>query len=342
MDKHYNELLDYVETYYQYAKSSFESNANTWGDGKNYETVKNNTVNWLAKRAQYIYANLEQYDLESPLDISVGDANLDGAITVADVTCILNKILGQPNETFNFDQADVDCNNAITINDVVHEVALVMNQPEQSSTALSRRKADATLKMQPFQLGLSEATYCPLTLQVDNDDYTALQFELRLPSEMSIQDVDLSAQFDHHKAVFQELNTGTYRVMIYSDNGKALPAGAHEIYVALNADQMLPEAQRVVSTSAVLLANRMGEDFRVGAQTTNFDVATTSIQDALHTTAIQGGETLIVETATARTLAIYALDGRCVKHVALRPGKNTISLPNGIYIVENVKVTISK
>ena len=342
MDKHYDELLDYVETYYQYAKSSFESNANTWGDGKNYETVKNNTVNWLAKRAQYIYANLEQYDLESPLDISVGDANLDGAITVADVTCILNKILGQPNETFNFDQADVDCNSAITINDVVHEVALVMNQPEQSSTALSRRKADATLKMQPFQLGLSEATYCPLTLQVDNDDYTALQFELRLPSEMSIQDVDLSAQFDHHKAVFQELNTGTYRVMIYSDNGKALPAGAHEIYVALNADQMLPEAQRVVSTSAVLLANRMGEDFRVGAQTTNFDVATTSIQDALHTTAIQGGETLIVETATARTLAIYALDGRCVKKVALHPGKNTISLPNGIYIVENVKVTISK
>jgi hypothetical protein len=130
--------------------------------------------------------------------------------------------------------------------------------------------------------------------------------------------------------------------MIYSDNGKALPAGAHEIYVALNADQMLPEAQRVVSTSAVLLANRMGEDFRVGAQTTNFDVATTSIQDALHTTTIQGGETLIVEAATARTLAIYALDGRCVKKVALHPGKNTISLPNGIYLVENIKVTISK
>ena len=64
--------------------------------------------------------------------------------------------------------------------------------------------------------------------------------------------------------------------------------------------------------------------------------------DVLHTTAIQGGETLIVEAATAHTLAIYALDGRCVKHVALRPGKNTISLPNGIYIVENIKVTISK
>ena len=342
MEKHYDELLDYVETYYQFTKSSFESNADCWGDGRNYETVKNNTINWLAQRAPYIYNNLERYDLNRPLAISVGDANLDGAITVADVTCILNKILGQPNETFNFDQADVDCNSAITINDVVHAVALVMNQPETSSTSLIRKKADAALRMQTFQVGLGEPTYCPLTLQVDTDAYNALQFELHLPEGMTIEDVDLSALLNQHKVVFQELNAGTYRVMIYSESGKVIPVGAHEIYVALNAAQMLPEAQRVVSTSAVLLANRMGEDLRAGAQTTNFDVATTSIHDVHHTTTIQGGEMLTIESATTRTIAIYALDGRCVRQVTLCPGKNTIHLPNGIYIVEDVKVTISK
>ena len=342
MEKHREELLDYVETYYQYAKSSFESNANVWSDGKNYETVKNNTINWLAERSQFIFDNLEAYDLETPMNYSVGDANLDGYITVADVTCILNKILGRKNETFNFDQADVDCNSVITVNDVVHAVALVMNQPEESSTALTRPKAEATLTMQPFQVGMGEATYCPLTLQVESDAYTALQFELHLPRQMTLQDVDLSAVFEGHKAVFQELSSGTYRVVVYSNNGKALPAGAHEIYLALTPTQMLPEAQRVVSTSAVLLANTLGEDHRVGAQTTNFDVATTGIHHALHDTAIQGGETLIVESASARMLSVYGLDGRCVKKVALHPGKNTIELPNGIYVVENVKVTISK
>lgn len=342
MDKHYEELLDYVETYYQYSKSSFESNADTWGDGKNYALIKDNTVNWLAKRALYIYDNLEQYDLDAPMNFSVGDANLDSYITVADVTCILNKILGRQNETFDFDQADVDCNSAITINDVVHAVALVMNQPEQSSTALSREKAQATLKMQPFQVGLGEETYCPLTLEVADDSYVALQFELQLPNQMTLQDIDLSEVCNRHKATFQELSSGTYRVVIYADNGEAIPVGAHQIYLALNPAQMLPEAQRLVSTSAVLLSNTLGEDLRVGAQTTSFDVATTGIHQAHTATAIQGGESLVVESTSARTLSVFGLDGRCVKKVALKPGKNSISLPNGIYVVEDVKVTISK
>ena len=342
MAQHYAELLDYVETYYQYANRSFQDNADVWGDGRNYERVKNNTVNWLATRAQYIYDNLEAFDLDSPMEISLGDANLDGYITVADVTCILNKILGRPNESFDFDQADIDCNGTININDVVHAVALAMHQPQLGSTALSRPKAQATLKMQPVSVALGEDTYCPLSLQVENDAYVALQFDLQLPAHMTLQDIDLTSAFGHHKAVFEQVGETAYRVMVYSDNGAPIPAGTHEIFLALQPSQLLPAAQRVISTSAALLTNKVGEDQRVAAQSARFDVATTGIHTGTQTTAIRGGEALVVETVTARQIAVYALDGRCIKVVNLKPGINTITLPNGIYIVDETKVTISK
>jgi hypothetical protein len=105
---------------------------------------------------------------------------------------------------------------------------------------------------------------------------------------------------------------------------------------------MLPQSERVVSTSAALLTNKMGEDFRLASQTTAFEVAPTGIQHTTCTATIQGGKALYVEALTARTLSIYALDGRCVRTVNLQAGKNVIQLPNGVYIVDDTKVMICK
>lgn len=340
MENHYEELLDYVDTYYKYANSSFQSNADLWYDGGNYERVKENTVNWLRERAQYIYDNLETYDLDSPMAVSIGDANLDGYITVADVACIVNKIMGLPNETFDFDQADLDYNGKITVNDVVHAVALVMKQPQMGSNSLARPKAEATLRMEAFQVGLGEDTYCPLTLNVADNAYVALQFDLALPEGMTLQAVDLGTLLETHKAVFQEVGTGAYRVMVYSDNGALIPQGAHTIHLALNSVRMLPEAQRIVSTSAALMTHKMGEDERLASHSAHFDVAPTAIQGVEQTAVIRGGDALRIEVATARELSVFAPDGHCVKSLSLQPGTHTIALPQGVYIVDGTKVLI--
>ena len=342
MENHYEELLDYVETYYQYVQPSFVNNASKWSDGRNYITVKNNTISWLKQRAEHIYENLEAYDLSSPMDYSVGDVNLDGYITVADVVCIINNIFGKDNETFDFDQADMDLNGTISINDAVHAIALVMNQPEWSTSAMALPKAEATLKMQQCQLGLGEQTYCPLALQVDTEDYVALQFDLQLPEQVTLQDVDLSENFNGHKAVYQQTAEGKYRVVVYSDKGKVLPAGTHELHLALQASQQLPEAKRVISTAAALLTNKVGEDSRLATHTAAFDVTTTGIQGVEETMVVRGGKMLYVESVIAQTLQIYAIDGRCIKTIDLQPGKHAIALPNGVYVVNDLKIMICK
>lgn len=56
-----------------------------------------------------------------------GDANGDGVVDTADVTAIINYILGKPSASFNKDNADVTGDGEILIDDAVQTVQLIMN-----------------------------------------------------------------------------------------------------------------------------------------------------------------------------------------------------------------------
>ena len=57
-----DELIEYCDDYFEYARPSLEHNNSQWGDGSNYQTHTNNAKSWLRKRANYIYNNLEKYE----------------------------------------------------------------------------------------------------------------------------------------------------------------------------------------------------------------------------------------------------------------------------------------
>lgn len=78
-----DELIEYCDEYYQYARPSLEHNHDGvdnsveyygytytqtgWGDGQQYATVTSNAKNWLTKRANYIYTHLEEYDISDDI-----------------------------------------------------------------------------------------------------------------------------------------------------------------------------------------------------------------------------------------------------------------------------------
>lgn len=55
-----------------------------------------------------------------------GDANGDGRVTITDAVCVVNKILGNAGEHFDFEMADVNKDNAITIADAVGIVNIIL------------------------------------------------------------------------------------------------------------------------------------------------------------------------------------------------------------------------
>lgn len=78
-----DELIEYCDDYFQYARPSLEHNASGveyyveyygyqylqtgWGDGTQYATTTTNAKNWLTKRANYIYTHLDKYDLSDDI-----------------------------------------------------------------------------------------------------------------------------------------------------------------------------------------------------------------------------------------------------------------------------------
>lgn len=62
------ELTEFCDDYYAYAAPSLKHNADQWGDGSGYATTTTKSKSWLTKRANYIYAKLDTYDLSDDID----------------------------------------------------------------------------------------------------------------------------------------------------------------------------------------------------------------------------------------------------------------------------------
>ena len=63
-----------------------------------------------------------------PKHVLIGDVNRDGAVTIADVTALVNIILGKSNDEYDLDAADVNRDGAMTIADVTALVNIILNK----------------------------------------------------------------------------------------------------------------------------------------------------------------------------------------------------------------------
>lgn len=326
MNLHLDELLEYVDDYYQFAKPSFIRNAQIWSDGSSYATIAANTRDWLERRAKYAYANIEAYDLDEPLPITVGDVNLDGYISVADVVCVVNHILGSENETFSFEQADADGNQEISVNDIVHVLSLAMNQSAVSSRQLLLPHAEGGIGISTFEASPDEVANVPLHLSIKSEGYTATQFDITLPAEAQLSDICLPQELAGFTLHLQQIDETTYRAMLYSPNGKSLPTSASALTLQLFLQDTVADGEKVVSISNALLTDKRGEDNRLSPCSARFDMKEpTGIHSATE-------ERLLNEPAGN----IYNSAGKLIR-------SNSASLKGlerGVYIVNGKKVIL--
>ncbi|MBQ8227317.1 MAG: CotH kinase family protein [Bacteroidaceae bacterium] len=326
MEQHLDELIEYVHDYYNYAKPSFEHNAELWGDGYSYGAIADKTADWLRKRAEYIYNNIEAFELDKPMTISIGDVNQDGYITAADVVCVLNYILGLENESFSFGQADADYSKSITINDAVHIIALAMNQSAAATRQLNLPRAEATLQPQAFQASVGTETAMPLVLNITEGSYNALQFDITLPAEVLLTDVQLPealAGCTHH---FTQLNESTYRILLYSSAGRSLPYGPCTLSLGITPQTQPAPSHCLLSIENALIATAQGEDLRIAPRTTAFGMGqATDIHDVR-----------LNESGIRLPADIYNTEGRLIRKAAT----TLEGLEQGIYIINGNKVIL--
>ena len=117
-----DELCEYFEDYYVYAKPSLESSTTAYPDPTNYAVQSVQAATWIRQRANYLLNKLKQ-----ELRIMPGDVNNDRVITIKDVTMLIDYLLGLA-ELSNDLNADVNEDGEINILDTTALIDMLLGQ----------------------------------------------------------------------------------------------------------------------------------------------------------------------------------------------------------------------
>jgi len=112
MDDGLDELCEFCNDYYQYAKPSLDMNNRFQLDDTNYDTQAVMAPDWIRQRAEYIFRLLK-----ADTQLS-GDLSDDGSVTVVDLTLLLDCLLLDDISSVRSDNADVNGDGEVNIEDV--------------------------------------------------------------------------------------------------------------------------------------------------------------------------------------------------------------------------------
>ena len=193
-------------------------------------------------------------------NILLGDANGDKDVTVADAVAVVNyAVKGERPDWFAFQNADIDGNKEISVNDLTGIVNLVLGT---SSSAPSNALFSYTDAVALTGSGNE------LTLHLNESaDYTATQMVLTLPEGCRLTDARMfTARGNGHRVVTRSLGDGRYLLVVYSATGKPFNhsgsgllrlqvSGAHHGDVGVSGIQMVDaDVQTVVLDDAYGIA----------------------------------------------------------------------------------------
>ena len=342
-NKSIEELVDYMESYYNFARTSFENNATVWGDGNGYAAICTRMNSWMSNRAQYLYSNLDVYDLDEFIYPLACDVDKSNTITVHDIAVTTAYLRGNTHSSFTYSKADTDTDGFITATDLANiENAIAVAEPIAPMQLYSTPVALGELYVNDFELMMNEDYTLPVCLShYSGEGYKALQMDITVPDGVMIFDATGAGSLTDHKVVLSQRDMTTYRVLVYS-NGDELFNSSEDAIVnlVLNSYMVVPEDSRSIKICNALVVDELTDELRLNEIAATFGVTTNIYDVAAPTASVTGGDAVVVTALVPQSISVYSVDGRLVRRVDVAAGTTRIELPAGIYIVNGTKVTI--
>ena len=186
-----------------------------------YQSVKGDLLQSLAAGSQIFRITITdgncnidkvKFELkkdESEPDYKSGDANGDGSVNVFDVTAIVNYILGSPSGTFVSKAADVNNDGNVNVFDVTKVVNIILG-------VNAGAKMRGVIDMNEGRAIIASTSEKNMDIVVnDAERYVAMQFDVLLPENSTLQNVALNNTAGHALA-YRQVETNRYRVIAYS------------------------------------------------------------------------------------------------------------------------------
>ena len=337
------ELHDYIDSYYNFAKASFQNNAYEWGSYYGFsEADRDRAKQWVSDRANYIYNNLDSYDINDLIYTVPGDVDLNDQVTVHDVTAITAYLLGDTYKRFSEAKADVNADGYIDLLDAELTAGEVMMAEAPSSIyAYNTPLAAGELYGDDAVLALGEDVIVPLNLmKYSGEDYTAMQFDVKVPDGVFVNDIVPAKALEAHDFAYEMLDMNTYRVVVYSEDNE-LFSGSDDVILNIdaNATSVIEEESCAIEIVNAYAVDNNNEEVRFDDVKIAFSQST-GVSDVYATFSVKGGDCLKVTALEAQEIAVYSVDGRLVRKVRVNAGTTRIALPAGVYVVNGEKVLV--
>ena len=337
------ELHDYIDSYYNFAKTSFQNNAYEWGSSCGFsESDRDRAKQWVEERANYIYNNLDEYDVNDLIYTLPGDVNLNNQLTVHDVAVITAYIHGNVYKRFSEAKADFNADGYIDLDDADLTAGEVMMAEAPSATyAYATPLAAGELYAEDAVLELGEDAVVPLNLmRYSGEEYTAMQFDIMVPDGVFINDIVPAQALASHNFSYEMLDMNTYRVVLYSDDNATI-SGSDDVIVSIdaNATSVVEEDARAFEIVNAYAVDGNNDEVRFNDLKIAFSQAT-GISDTYATFSVKGGDCIKVTALEPQEIVVYSVDGRLVRKVRVNSGTTRIALPAGVYVVNGEKVLV--
>ena len=222
------ELLDYIDDYYRFAENSFINNSYIWGYGGSFsETDAQRAKDWIKTRVDFIYNNLSKYEIDDLINALPGDVNCDNAVTIHDVALITSYLAGIDHPEFNMKKADYDGDGYIYEEDVEGVADLLLGSEAPSAMYwYNTPVAAGEYYAKEFTLEQGVDVVAPLSLlSYNNEPYNAIQFDLKVPDGLFINDITAGDCLAKHVFNFSQLDMNTYRVVAYTEDNSTFTTG---------------------------------------------------------------------------------------------------------------------
>lgn len=280
-----------------------------------------------------------------------GDVNGSGNVSIADVSTLIAKILGDDPEVFIMEAADLNGDGYITIADVAAVVNIIITQGTNTRASFMSRATDTNDKifMEDFNIQPGETKTIEVKLS-NIIDYTAFQCDLYLPEGIRVVAengkhlVNVSSRMtDSHSITSGLQQDGSLRIVAYSMQNSNFTDTDETIFtVTVQADEDIALQTATSSIKKALLATSRAAEYQAPETVANVSPMPTSIQDneADAFTVFANNGTLYIQASQAANLTLVAMDGT-QQTLAVTAGLNSFPIANkGIYVVNNQKVVI--
>lgn len=269
-----------------------------------------------------------------------GDSNDDDEVNVVDAVNTVNYILNKVVGTFEFEAADVNKDNHISVSDVTGTTAIILQQPLQAKEAIAMAKGMNVSDKNENYIVYSQPSKNAIDVALDvNSNYTAMQADITMAE--NVDDVNLKlddAIASTHLLTSSKLDAHTLRVIIYSLSNSTFMDG-RAIFTLTS--------KKGVNPADVQFENAVASDAEAKGYglDAHFD-QTTSIAGVAgndkNVEVVANG--IVVSGEKGMLVSVYNTAGMLVQSQRLATESMAINLPSGVYLVkfnqQVVKVTI--